>query len=292
MQNKTLSSYNNIQNKIHTIRNVQVMLDNDLAKLYGVEVKVLNQAVRRNIERFPEEFMFQLTKAEYISLRSQFVTLKKDRGTHRKYLPYVFTEQGVAMLSAVLRSKTAVDVSIKIMKAFVGMRKFIIKNAEIFSRLDKLEYKAIEHDKKFDEVFKALESPEELPKQGIFFEGQIFDAYKFVSDLIRKAKKRIILVDNYIDDTVLMILNKRKKDVMAVVYTRKITKQILLDLKKYNAQYPKIEIKEFTKSHDRFLIIDNSIYHIGASLKDLGRKWFAFSRLNKESLNILYKLPD
>jgi len=177
-----------IQKRIHTIRGVQVMLDSDLAEFYGVETKILNQAVKRNIERFPEEFMFQLNKEEYNSLRSQIVTLKAGRGKHRKYLPYVFTEQGVAMLSAVLKSETAVEVSIKIMRAFVVMRKFILKNAEIFQRLDRIEYKQLEYDKKFEKVFKALESKESLPKQGIFFDGQIFDAYKFVSDLIRSAK--------------------------------------------------------------------------------------------------------
>ena len=178
-----------IKTKIYTIRGVQVMLDSDLAKLYGVETKRLLEQVRRNIERFPEDFMFQLTKEEFESLRSQFATLKKGRGKHRKYLPYAFTEQGVAMLSAVLKSKTAVDVSIKIMKAFVAMRKFIIKNAEIFSRLEKVEYKLSEHDKKFEALFNALGNKEEIPTQGIFFDGQIFDAYKFVCDLIRSAKK-------------------------------------------------------------------------------------------------------
>jgi len=277
-----------IQKRIHTIRGVQVMLDSDLAEFYGVETKILNQAVKRNIERFPEEFMFQLNKEEYNSLRSQIVTLKAGRGKHRKYLPYVFTEQGVAMLSAVLKSETAVEVSIKIMRAFVVMRKFILKNAEIFQRLDRIEYKQLEYDKKFEKVFKALESKESLPKQGIFFDGQIFDAYKFVSDLIRSAKKSIILIDNYVDDSVLTLLTKRKEKVKAIIYTRKITKQFQLDLNKHNAQYPPIEVKEFKSAHDRFLIIDDrDVYHFGASLKDLGKKWFAFSKFDKEALKIL-----
>ncbi|BAI79795.1 conserved hypothetical protein [Deferribacter desulfuricans SSM1] len=279
-----------IKTKIHTIRGVQVMLDSDLAKLYGVEVRVLNQAVKRNKERFPEDFMFQLTKEEYESLRSQIVI---SSWGGRRYLPYAFTEQGVAMLSAVLRSKTAIDVSIKIMKAFVAMRKFIIKNAEIFSRLEKIEYKLTDHDKKFEVLFKALESKEESPTQGIFFDGQIFDAYKFVSDLIRSANKSIILIDNYIDESVFTLLTKRKPDVKAIIFVGKITKQIKLDLKKHNAQYQPVEVKELKNIHDRFLIIDNKdVYHIGASLKDLGKKVFAFSKMNKEGLKILERVKN
>ncbi len=282
-----------IKTKIYTIRGVQVMLDSDLAKLYGVETKRLLEQVRRNIERFPEDFMFQLTREEYETLRSQFATLKSGRGKHRKYLPYAFTEQGVAMLSAVLRSKTAVEVSIKIMKAFVAMRKFIIKNAEIFARLEKVEYRLIEHDKKFEALFNALETKGETPTQGIFFDGQIFDAYKFVCDLIRSAKKLIILIDNYIDESVFTLLTKRKLEVKAIIFVGRITKQIELDLKKHNAQYPPIEVKELKNIHDRFLIIDNrDVYHIGASLKDLGKKVFAFSKMDKEGLKILERLKD
>ena len=287
---KEIIRIDDIKTKIYTIRGVQVMLDSDLAKLYGVEIRVLNQAVKRNKERFPEDFMFQLTKEEVESLRSQIVILKKGRGKHRKYLPYAFTEQGVAMLSAVLKSKTAVEVSIKIMKAFVAMRKFILKNAEIFSRLEKVEYKLSEHDKKFEALFDALANKEEIPNQGIFFDGQIFDAYKFISDLIRSAKKSIVLIDNYIDESVLTLLTKRKPQVKAVIYVGKITKQIELDLKKHNAQYSPVEIKEVKNIHDRFLIIDDKdVYHIGASLKDLGKKVFAFSRMDKEGLKILEK---
>ncbi|MBZ4671774.1 ORF6N domain-containing protein [Deferribacterales bacterium Es71-Z0220] len=279
-----------IKTQIHTIRGVQVMLDSDLANLYGVEVRVLNQAVKRNKERFPEDFMFQLTKEEYEALRSQIVI---SSWGGRRYLPYVFTEQGVAMLSAVLKSKTAVDMSIKIMKAFVAMRKFIMKNAEIFARLEKVEYKLADHDKKFDAIFNALENKEKQPTQGIFFNGQIFDAYKFVCDLIRLAQKSIILIDNYIDESVFTLLTKRNSNVKAVIYVGKITKQLELDLKKHNAQYQPVEVKELKNIHDRFLIIDNKdVYHIGASLKDLGKKVFAFSKMNKEGLKILEKVKD
>jgi len=269
------------------------MLDSDLSELYGVEIRTLNQAVKRNKERFPEDFMFKLTKEEYEPLRSQFVTLKNGRGKHRKYLPYVFTEQGVAMLSAVLRSKTAVEVSIKIMKAFVAMRKFLINNSHIFARLEKAEYKLIEHDKKLEIVFEALESKEQIPEQGIFFDGQIFDAYRFVSDLIRSAKKSLILIDNYIDDSVLTLFTKRKVNVKAFIFVSKITKEIRLDIEKHNKQYPPIEIRKIKNIHDRFLIMDDQdVYHLGASLKDLGKKLFAFSKMNKEGLKILKKVKE
>ena len=204
----------------------------------------------------------------------------------QRYLPYAFTEQGIAMLSAVLESKTAVEVSIKIMDAFVEMRKFLIKNAEVFHRLDKVEIKQIEHDQKFEQIFNALED-KTLPNKGIFFEGQVFDAYKFVSDLIRTAKESIILIDNYIDDSVLILFTKT--NIKTTVYTN-ITKQLELDLKKYSEQYKNLEIQQFNKSHDRFLIIDNQVYHFGASLKDLGKKWFAFSKLEKDSVKVLEKL--
>lgn len=275
-----------IEDRIFTIRGQQVMIDNDLAELYNVPTKRLNEQVKRNIGRFPDEFRFQLVEDEYFSLRSQNATLKKNieesgRGKHRKYLPYAFTEQGVAMLSAVLKSDEAVQVSVQIMKTFVRMRRFIAKNAEIFSRLDKLELNQVEHNEKFKLIFDALQNNKELPNQGIFFNGQIFDAYTFVSDLIRKAKESILLIDNYIDDSVLTMFSKRSNKVKATIYTSKISKQLSLDLKKHNEQYPEIKLEIYKNSHDRFLIIDNKeLFHIGASLKDLGKKWFAFSKLN------------
>ncbi|MEA1956248.1 MAG: ORF6N domain-containing protein [Campylobacterota bacterium] len=295
MNQITTITKENIQDKIYTIRGLQVMLDEDLAELYQVETKVFNQAVKRNIERFPEHFRFQLTEDEYQNLRSQIVTLKLDsennRGKHRKYLPYVFTEQGVAMLSAILKSKVAVQVSIQIIDTFVQMRKFISNNALIFERLDTLEQKQFKNDGKFNEIFDAIESKDIKPKQGIFYDGQVYDAYIFVSDLIKKASKSIILIDNYIDESILTLLSKRDENISVTIYTKNITKQIQLDLKKYNEQYPKIEIQKFTTSHDRFLIIDEKdVYHIGASLKDLGKKWFAFSKLEIDAFDILSKL--
>src|SRR3989338_2570256 len=194
-QELTIIEENEIKNRIHNIRGIQVIIDYDLAELYGVETKQLNRAVKRNIERFPKEFMFQLNDFEYKSLRFQFGTLKTGRGKHRKYLPYVFTEQGVAMLSAVLNSETAVKVSVQIMGAFVAMRRFLINNAQLFQRLDKTEQKLLEHDNKFEQVFNLIESKEIKPEKGIFFDGQIFDAHKLFSDIIRTANTSIILID-------------------------------------------------------------------------------------------------
>ena len=278
-----------LRNKIYNIRGKQVILDNDLANFYEVSVKVLNQAVKRNVERFPREFMFQLDESELIILRSQIVTTNVN-WSKKRFLPYVFTEQGVAMLSGVLRSDTAIKVSIQIINAFVSMRKFLFRNAEIFMRLDNIEKKQFYQENKFELVFKALETYK--PKQGVFFNGQIFDPYELVSKLIKDAKKNIVLIDNYIDETVLTLFSKREKEVNVIIYTKEITEQLRLDLKKFNLQYDPIKIKEFNKSHDRFLIIDGQVYHFGASLKDLGKKWFAFSKFDKDSLKILNKLKE
>jgi len=289
----TILEQENIANKIYTIRRVQVILDRDLAELYGVETKRLNEQVRRNIARFPEDFMYQLTENEKNELVAKCDHLKSLKFSYQ--MPHVFTEQGVAALSGVLKSKRAIEVNIQIMRAFVAMRRFISKNAEIFTRLDGVEKKQLEYriktDKKFEKVFEAIENKEFVKKQGIFFEGQIFDAYKFISDLIRSAKKSIILIDNYVDDSVLTLFSKREKNVSVEIYTKNITKQLKLDLNKYNSQYGKIEIKELKHSHDRFMIIDNkNVYHIGASLKDLGKKWFAFSRFDKAAFRLLDRL--
>ena len=294
-----------IQGKIHTIRGLQVMLDSDLAELYGVEVKRLNEQVKRNIDRFPEKFCFQLSEEEFNNssingannyaeaLRSQIATLNIRRGQHRKYLPFAFTEQGVAMLSAVLRSETAVKMSIQIIDAFVAMRRFIASNAQVFQRIATLEVKQVETDKKIDKVLNAIESKDVHPKQGIFFNGQIFDAYRFVSDLFRTAKESIVIIDNYIDDTVLTHLAKRRENVTVTILTKTISKHLTLDVKKFNEQYPAIEIKEFNNAHDRFIIIDtNTVYHFGASLKDLGKKWFAFSKMELGAVEMLGKLKE
>ena len=267
------------------------MVDRDLAEIYGVETKVLNQAVKRNIERFPQLFSFQLDSIEKDKLVTNCDRFEKLK--HSTVNPYAFTEQGVAMLSAILRSETAVKVSIQIIRAFVEMKRFISANAALFQRLDKVELKQFESDQKFNQIFNALEEKSLKPKQGVFYSGQIFDAYTFVNDLIRSARKSVILIDNYIDDTVLIMLAKRKKNVAVTIYTKKVNKQLALDLTKHNTQYPTIIIKEFNNSHDRFLIIDDiSIYHIGASLKDLGKKWFAFSKMDIAAVEMLNKLKE
>jgi phage regulator Rha-like protein len=268
-----------INNKIHTIRGVQVMLDSDLAELYGVEVRSLNQAVKRNIERFPEDFMFQLTEFEFFPLRSQFVTLKKARGTHRKYIPYVFTEQGVAMLSGVLKSPKAVDVNVKIMRAFVEMRRFLISNATVFEKFHRIDQKFLEHDENFSKLFGALEQKQLTPQQGIFFNGQVFDAFVFISKLIKSAKNRIVLIDNYVDENTLLLFSGKNSEVSVRIYTKNINPKLIMAKDKFNEQYSNLDVTRFDDSHDRFIIIDNEVYHIGASLKDLGKKWFAFSKL-------------
>lgn len=273
-----------IQPLIRIIRGQQVMLDRDLAVLYRVETRALNQAVKRNLERFPEDFMFQLTKEEFENWKSQFVTSKSIIMGARK-LPYAFTEQGIAMLSSVLKSKTAVDVNIRIMRAFVSMRRFIAINSQLVQRLETIEYHQLEMkqhqeitDKRIDEVFKRLDA-NIPPMQGVFYDGQVFDAYRFVSDLMRKAKRSIVLIDNYVDETVLTLLDKRTSGVSATIYTQQINAQLQLDINRHNTQYPAIEVNIFKRSHDRFLCIDDYVYHIGASIKDLGKKWFAFSKM-------------
>ena len=284
--NKDVEISDSIKNKIYPIRGVQIMLDSDLAALYNVETKNLNLAVKRNIERFPDNFRFQLTEKEYKSLRLQNETSKGKRGG-RRYLPYAFTEQGVAMLSAVLRSKTAIEISIKIMQAFVEMKRFISTNADLFRRIERVEIKQLEADKKFEKLFKALESYE--PKQGVFFNGQIFDAYTFVNKLIKKATRSIRLIDNYIDESVLVLFTKTP-NINVQIYT-KTNKRVKLDFEKYKKQYKNIEIINFELSHDRFLIIDDKeLYHIGASLKDLGKKWFAFTKIEFGIKEILEKI--
>lgn len=336
VESAPLQPLENIENLIQVIRGKQVILDRDLAKLYGVETRVLNQAVQRNIERFPADFMFQLSKEEFENWKSQFAISNKDefsrsqivtlnddskdlrsqfatsnvnsinltsqivisngRGGQR-YLPYAFTENGIAMLSSVLRSPIAIATNIQIMRAFTAMRRFIAANAQVFQRLEVIEHTQLslaahqeEADKKFEEIFRRLDDGSVTQKQGIFYDGQIFDAYVFITERVREAKKRIVLIDNYIDETVFTILDKRPKGVKAKVYTKNLTPQLSLDLDKHNAQYAPIEVEPFDRSHDRFLCIDDTVYHIGASLKDLGKKWFAFAKMELTTDELLTKI--
>lgn len=260
------------------------MVDRDLAELYGVQTRALKQAVKRNSERFPSDFMFEATDDDINFMVSQSVIPSKQHLGGAK--PFIFTEQGVANLSSVLTSKIAVEINIKIMRAFVAMRKFISSNMSMFERFERIEQRLSMHDDNFNKIFDAIESKEIKPTQGIFYDGQIFDAYAFVSELIKSAKNSITLFDNYIDESVLTLLSKNQ-NANITIYTNTISKQLELDIKKYNAQYKPIELKKFDLSHDRFLLIDNELYHIGASLKDLGKKWFAFSKMEMESFGVM-----
>lgn len=297
----------NIKNLIYTIRGKQVMLDSDVAMLYHYETKKVNQAVKRNIDRFPERFCFRLTKSEFNILRSQIVTSKienddkvEKRGGRRE-LPYVFTEQGIAMLSGILKSEVAIQVSIKIMDAFVEMRKFININKSLFEKVitieNKMDKKFIEHDKKFDEVFNELQKKQEKEfKEKIFFDGQIYDAYSLIIEIIKSAKSKILIIDNYIDDSILEMLTKKKEDVKVIILTSNKTNISKLDIQKFNKEYPILEVAKTDKFHDRFIVIDDKeLYHVGASLKDLGKKCFAISKIEDtdyiEKFKKIFKNP-
>jgi len=290
-------SNENIRSLIYLIRNKQVMLDNDLAELYQVETRVLNQAVKRNIKRFPEEFCFQLTDVENKNLKSQNV-ISSFADTHggRRTNTYAFTEQGIAMLSAVLRSDIAITVSINIMKTFVEMRHFISNNALLFEKISNVELKQLEYqkktDRKLDVIFDHIVANEES-NQKIFFNGQIYDAFSFIVELIEKANYDIKLIDNYVDIDTLNILRRKLPGVTVTIYTYSSTKLSNIDVSTFNSQYPTLTIKHTQNFHDRFLIIDDTIvYHIGASLKDAGKKCFAINLMEDDNLaqNIVNKL--
>ena len=285
-----------VRSLILTLRSAPVLIDTDLATLYGVTTKALNQAVQRNTDRFPQDFKFQLSqeeKNELVTNCDRFNKLK-----HSSTLPHAFTEQGVAMLSAVLRSQTAIQTSISIMNAFVAMRQFIQTNGILLQRMDALEihHLALAQDThtKFEKVFTELaDKNNPKPAQGVFFEGQIFDAYRFINDLLRQAKQSIVLIDNYVDDRVLEQLDKRAEGVTATILCKKVSRSLQSDLDRHNAQYPPVKVIEFGLSHDRFLILDaSSVYHLGASLKDLGHKWFAFSRLDESALKVMDRVRE
>lgn len=272
----------NIESLIRVIRGQQVMLDSDLAMLYGVETRTLNQAVKRNNKRFPEDFMFQLTQDEASHSRSQYVTLNnivdnlKSQfvtsswgGTRKR--PYAFTRNGIAMLSSVLRSDTAVEVNIRIMRAFTMIPQLVNHNTQIIQRIFNIEQHQIETDEKIGVILERIEeiSPKLLPEQ-VFPTGCVWDAWTYISDLVRSARKRIVLIDNFVDDRVLSMLTKRDGGVSATIHTR-YNEQFLTDLKKHNVQYPEIKFIQLPhRNHDRFLIIDDKVYLLGASLKDMG----------------------
>jgi len=289
MSDIQIVSAQEVQRRIYTIRGIQVVLDKDLAEFYEVKPIRLREQVKRNIKRFPSDFMFQLSNDEVEFMVSQnAIPSRQHLGG---FLPYVFTEQGVAAVSSVLSSERAINVSIQIMRAFVSMRRFFAANATVFQRLGTIEQKQLESDQKFKEIFDALEKNQIVPGKGVFFDGQVFDAHVLVSRIIRSAKKSIAIIDNYIDETVLTLLDKRKKSIPAKIYTKSISKQLQLDIGKHNQLYSPITVKTLKTAHDRFLIIDDkTVYHFGASLKDLGKKWFAFAKMDKEGLKIVERL--
>ena len=284
-----------IKNLIYTIRGKQVMLDSDVAMLYNYETKKVNQSVKRNIDRFPERFCFQLTEEELEIMWSQIVTTSKledNKYRSKKYLPHVFTEQGIAMLSGILKSEVAVQVSIKIMDAFVEMRKFINVNKSLFEKVitieNKIDKKFIEQDKKFDLIFDQLQLEENL-KQRVFFEGQIYDAYSIIIDIIKKANKKILIIDNYVDDSVLKMLSKKKNNVEVVILTSNKSNIQNIDIQKFNKEYPILKLAKTNKFHDRFIVIDNKeMYHLGASIKDLGKKCLGINKI--EDTEIIEKI--
>lgn len=281
-----LESETDIRDLIYTVRGVQVMLDSDLAKLYGVETKRLNEAVTRNIERFPERFCFRLSSGEVDDLRSQIATLHPELGKQDswwRYMPRVFTEQGVSMLSAVLRSKTAIDVSIRVMDAFVEMRHFIASNAAMFEQIRAVELRQLEYqrttDERFERVFDYMEA-HEAPRQKVFFDGQVYDAFELLVGLVRRARESIVLVDGYADAGTLNILAKKADGVAATIWTHPRARLTKRDVEAFNAQYPRLEVRRTSAFHDRFLILDGAEgYLAGASLKDAGKKAFAVARL-------------
>lgn len=273
-------SENEIRKHIYNVRGVSIMLDKDLANLYGVETRVLNQSVRRNIERFPEDFLFQLTKED--CLKSQIVILKEGgRGKHFKFMPYAFTENGIAMLSGVLRSKVAIEINIRIMRAFSLMRNLLMENNQVQNRIDSIERRQNLTEEKVEYILKQLVEMD-TPPQGVFFEGQLWDACSLVEKLIAQAKNTIFLIDNWVSiETLDMLAKKRSGVAVTIITSRRGNKLVASDISKFNTQYPILTLKESAAFHDRFLILDDKeLYLIGASLKDLGKKCFAFTKMD------------
>ena len=271
-----------IKKLIYTIRGKQVMLDSDVAMLYHCETKYVNRVVKRNIERFPKEYCFQLNDKEYESLRCQNVTLKSyGRGQHRKYLPYVFTEYGITMIAGLLNSEVAIKVSVKIINSFIEMRKFINTNGQLFYEINNIKYRLSEHDKNFELLFNELQkSKKEEFKEKIFYEGQIWDSYNLITKIIKRAKKKITIIDNYIDKSVLEMLTQKNKNVEIVILTSNKCNITKLDIEKFNKQYPILKLSKTNSFHDRFIVIDScEVYHCGASIKDLGKKCFAINKM-------------
>ena len=278
-----------IKNLIYTIRGMQVMLDSDVANLFKYTTKNINKSVKNNAEKFPEYYCFQLTTKEYNFLITRRYNITKiGRSNNRKYLPYVFTEYGITMLAGILKSEVAVNISIKIVNIFMQMRKNFSENNQVFERLTSLEYKLLEQEKKINNILGELKFEENI-KQKIFFKGQIYDAYSIIIDIIKSANKKILIIDNYIDDNVLKMLSKKKKDVEVTILTSIKSNIEKLDIKKFNKEYPILKLEKTNKFHDRFIIVDNKeMYHLGASIKDLGKKCFGINKI--EDVKIVEKI--
>ena len=274
-----------IKKKIYTIRGKQVMLDSEVAELYNSETRIINQVVKRNIKRFPERYCFRITFEELQNLKSQFVIssfVKENSYGGRRKLPLVFTEQGIAMLSGLLKTEIAIQVSINIMDAFIEMRRFLTSNRQVFERLTNVEYKLLEHDKEIEDLFDKF-NKEDRVTQKLFFEGQIWDSYNLIVNIIKRAESKILIVDNYINDSILEMLSKKKEGVEVVIITSNKSNILKLDIQKFNKEYPTLKIAKLDKFHDRFIIIDDKeLYHCGASLKDLGKKCFGINRIEDD----------
>ena len=283
-----LTTIEKIQNLIYTIRGKQVMLDSDVANLYHTETRVINQAIKRNIKRFPEDFCFQLTEKEMKEMRSQNVIAYR---RNNRYFPYVFTEQGIIMLSSLLKSEIAIKASVNIVEAFVRMRRFLKQNGQVFERLTTLEYQQIANNKKFDLVFDKLQE-KQIENQRIFFDGQIYDAYSLIIDIIKRAENKITIIDNYVDDSILEMLSKKKDSVEVLILTSNKSNIKNIDIQKFNKQYPILKVAKTEKFHDRFIILDEQeMYHLGASIKDLGKKCFGINRIdNNDIVQTLLKI--
>ena len=296
-----LKEQTDIRNLIYKVRGVEVMLDSDLAFLYGCTngTKDINKAVKRNIERFPNNFYFQLTKEEYNKIKIDNLRFQFGTTNMKRTLPHVFTEQGVAMLSSVLRTKNAAKISVNIMNAFVYMRRFINENKDIFKRVIEIENDTsyiknalIDHEDKINKIFNKFDRKEDL-KNKLFFDGEIYDAYSLLVDIISKASKEIIIIDNFVDKVTLDILSKKKVNVVVLLITDDKKSQLTkTDINKFNSEYPLLQIKYTNTFHDRFIIIDDKeLYHLGASLKDLGKKVFAISKIeDKYYLKLLINM--
>jgi len=337
VESASIQPLENIENLIHVIRGKQVMLDRDLARLYGVETKRLNQQVQRNLERFPTDFMFQLTKEEFENWKSQFATSNSDESLRsqfatsndisrsqnatlddnveslrsqfatsnkrggQRYMPYAFTENGVAMLSTVLRSQQAININIQIMRAFNAMRHFIASNAQVFQRLEEIERNQLalnthqvelsssqkeisshlaENDKKFEEVFRRLDEGAATPKEAIFYEGQFFEARVLLEQIIKTATKRVIIIDGYVDAATFEMLDVRAKGVTADIYSDSEYKTLRDSHNASKGKQPVNTHKWSKSSHDRWVIIDDTLYHCGHSVKDLGKKLSAIMKMD------------